>query len=468
MKKFQKTLFILSLFLFSNFNLFFQYRKNIIDKNIIKSSQDDTDYIFIWDEFENSSNYIEGDDSLVFGPSLSNYHNYTEIIIKLNDLDRNFPEYIDVFSIGKTYLGHEIYAVRITNEQINTEKNEFLIVAQHHAREQITVENALYFIDKIINDSINQDENIIKLLNDKEIYVIPSLNIDGSLLISSFPWQRKTVSGLNLNGGELINNLSLTIPEIEPKDINGDGYISAFFKEEDLNDWTISGFEGIDLNDNGIIGEDVSGGTDPNRNYDYGFGNPSFSSSLPESVLYRGEYAFSENCTNNLNNFIKDHSFETVVSLHSGIQAIFYPRVSQTNNKEELDFQNYENVISSLDEILEFNTINMMSEAGLFAPWMYWENEDNRIAICLETYGNKSALTTEFNESTELHEQWGVWDYFNPAENYVIENSKLIYVGLLFLAEHDNPNVKKISGYDPFYFIMFSLGSIYVIKINKK
>jgi len=173
MKKFQKTMFILSLFLLSNSNLFFQDRNNFIDKNIIKSSQDDDiDYIFIWDEFKNSSNYIEGDDSLVFGASLSNYHNYTEIITKLNDLERNFPEYIDVFSIGTTYLGHEIYAVRITNEQIITDKDEFLIIAQHHAREQITVENALFFVDKIINDTINQDDNVINLLNNKEIYVI--------------------------------------------------------------------------------------------------------------------------------------------------------------------------------------------------------------------------------------------------------------------------------------------------------
>ena len=82
MKKFQKTLLILSLFLLSNSNLFFQDRNNFIDKNIIKSSQDDDDYIFIWDEFNNASGDIKGDDSLAFGPSLSNFHNYTEIILK--------------------------------------------------------------------------------------------------------------------------------------------------------------------------------------------------------------------------------------------------------------------------------------------------------------------------------------------------------------------------------------------------
>ena len=470
MRKLKKILFILLLFLFSGFVIFFQDSNNYKDKSPIKASQIDNniDYIFIWDEFNNASNDIEGDDSLAFGSPLGNFHNYTEIIIKINDLERNFPEYIDVFSIGTTYLGHEIYTIRITNEEINTLKDEFLLVAQHHAREQITVENALFFIDKIINDTINQDENTLNLLNNKEIYVIPSLNVDGSLLLSSFPWQRKTVHGLNLNGGEFIDELSLVIPEIEPRDIDGDGYISAFFTEDDLNTWTYTGFEGTDLNDNGRIGEDVSGGIDPNRNYDYGFGNIQFSSSLPESALYSGNYPFSENCTNNLKNFIEDHSFGTVVSLHSGTQAIYYPKVFKTNNKEEFDYQNYENVSSSLENILDFNPSRMMTEAGLFSPWMYWENKDNRIALCIETYGNVSALKTEYNESTGLTEEWGVWDFFNPPENKVIENSELIFDGLLFLAGHKNPEAKKISSYDPFCFILFFVGSIYIITKNKK
>jgi len=471
-RKSNKILFILLLFLFSGFTLFFQDSRKLNDKSPINSSliDDDNDYIFIWDEFNNAPSDIEGDDSLAFGPSLSNFHNYTEIILKINNLESNFPEFIDVFSIGTTYLGHDIYAVRITNEEINTEKKEILIVAQHHAREQITVENALYFIDKIINDTVNQDENIINLLNEKEIFVIPSLNIDGSLLISSFPWQRKNVNGLNLNGEENIDKLSLTIPEIEPRDIDGDGYISAFFSENDDKNAVNSGFEGIDLNDNGAIGEDVLGGTDPNRNYDHDFGNPYFSSSLPESQIYHGEKPFSEKCTKNLKNFIEDHSFETVVSLHSGIQGIYYPQVDRINQnyKEEFDVKNYENVTSSLEDILGFSSSMINFEAGMFSPWMYWENRDNRIAICLETYGNKSAIKMTYDLSIGLYEQWGIWDFFNPTANKVIENSELIFKGLLYLAEYTNPELEKIPGYEPFHFMLFFIGSIYIISKKKK
>ncbi len=470
MKKLHKTMLIIFLFLFSGSILIFQDNQNYIDKSPINASPIENDYVFIWDEFNNAPSDIEGDDSLAFGPSLSNFHNYTEIILKINSLESNFPEFIDVFSIGTTYLGHNIYAVRITNEEIKTKKEEVLVVAQHHAREQITVENALYFIDKIINDSINQDENIIALLNNKEIYVIPSLNIDGSLLISSFPYQRKNVNGLNLNGREMFDKLSLTIPEIEPRDIDGDGYISALYITESGNVWNFTGYEGIDLNGNGRIGEDVSGGVDPNRNYDHDFANPNLSSSKPELQIYCGEYPFSEKCTENLKNFIEDHNFKTVVSLHSGIQIIYYPQVYhyQENYKEEFDVQNYENVTSSLRNILGFSSEEMGAGGGLFSPWMYWENKENRIAICLETYGNNSAFKEEYNSSAGLYRTWGIWDFFNPPANKVIENSALIFKGLLFLAEYLNPELKKIPGYDPFHFIIFFLGSIYIIIKNKK
>jgi len=125
-------------------------------------------------------------------------------------------------------------------------------------------------------------------------------------------------------------------------------------------------------------------------------------------------------------------------------------------------------VSSSLRNILGFSSSDIELEAGLFTPWMYWENKDNRIAICLETYGNKSALKTIQNLSTGITEQWGVWDFFNPPANKVIENSALIFKGLLFLAEYTNPELEKIPGYDPFHFIIFFLGSIYIIIKNKK
>ena len=74
------------------------------------------DYTFIWEEYEDAPSDQQGDDSVVFGPSFGPYHNYSELVNKLKNLNTTYPEIIQVFTIGKTYFGREIYCVRITNE----------------------------------------------------------------------------------------------------------------------------------------------------------------------------------------------------------------------------------------------------------------------------------------------------------------------------------------------------------------
>ncbi len=75
-------------------------------------------YTFIWEEYVDAPGDQQGDDSIVFDPSFGPYHNYSELVNKLMNLNTTYPEIIQVFTIGKTYFGREIYCVRITNETI--------------------------------------------------------------------------------------------------------------------------------------------------------------------------------------------------------------------------------------------------------------------------------------------------------------------------------------------------------------
>ncbi|WP_457919600.1 M14 family zinc carboxypeptidase [Candidatus Lokiarchaeum ossiferum] len=420
------------------------------------------DYEYIWDEFSDAPGDIAGDDILQFGPSFGKFHNYTEIIEKLTDLESSFPNYCEVFTIGKTHLNHEIYGIKLTDKMSVNSKEEILIVAQHHAREQITVENALYFMDRLIFDAQQQDFDALHTLSSREIYIIPSLNIDGAMLISINPWQRKTTSGMNLPKDVYeFSNLELT-------DLNNNGYIEAYYTKTDQIEGSITGYEGIDMNNDSIVGDIVMKGTDPNRNYNYGFGDLSFSSKDQNSFIYSGEYAFSEDCTKNLKNFISKHSFKTAVSLHSGIQAIYYPYIKNQKGKEKFDLSNYFNVTRSLEIKLGFHSGAMRNPAGLFAPWMYWKHSENRLAYCLETYGNESAYRSSFNESTGIYSDTGIWDFFNPAADKVIDNSALIYRGLFFLANYDNPEPERKS---PILYIIlggFACLSIGLFVMRKK
>ena len=401
------------------------------------NSYQEEDYTFIWDEFNDAPGDIPGDDILEFGPSFGNFHNYTEIISKLSALESTFPNYCEVFTIGKTHLNHEIYGIKLTDESFSNSKEEILIVAQHHARELITVENALYFADRLIFDARQQDLKALSTLRTREIYIIPSLNIDGTLLISLNPWQRKTTGGMDLPKNQL------SFENLEVEDVDENGYIDIYLENIDGTiDFPFS-YEGIDLNNDSEIGDTLKKGVDPNRNYDYGFGNEPKASSNPISFGYSGNRAFSEECTLRLKRFIRKHNFKTAVSLHSGIQAIYYPFISKIDAKETFDGENYQNVTKKLQMKLGFKAAPMVYNGGLFSEWMYWRNNENRLAYCLETYGNKSAVKLEFNKSTGLYREYGIWDFFNPPSNQVIDNSVLIYEGLDYLVNYNNPEPKN-------------------------
>jgi hypothetical protein len=400
-------------------------------------TQSSSNYQFIWDDFNGALGDLQGDDILTYGPSFGPFHNYEEITDKLHQASIAFPDIVDVFSIGKTYFGREIYCARVTNENYKEKKTEMLVVAQHHAREQITVENALYFLDTLLNGYEIDAPNTIELLKHKAIYIIPSLNIDGAKIIHKFPWQRKTARPIDADGDGIEDEYDGNAHVFEPSDINGDGYIDAFYRSETDYLWSYESFEGVDLDQDGLIGEDSIGGVDPNRNYDLGFGNPYSSTSEPNGEAYRGPYPFSENCTARLRDFIHEHDFRIAVSLHSGIQEIYCPINVTKNPKNDLDTDLYSEVASELTEITGFRHIYLDNRynAGHWVNWMYWRGEEDTVlTFNIEVYGNFEGIMEEEIEPGLVRDR-GVWDLFNPPANKVISNCELISEALIFLAE---------------------------------
>jgi hypothetical protein len=384
-------------------------------------------YSFIWDEYDGAPGDQQGDDSVIFGPSYGPYHNYSELVTKLRNLNTTYPEIIELFSIGKTYFEREIYGVRITNESNTLSKTEVLIVGQHHAQEQVSVENALYFIDKVVFDFFSSSTKIQNLLNTKAIYVIPSLNIDGAELVSQFPWQRKTVRPIDEDGDGVDD-------EYEAQDTNKDGYIDRLVDGSS----NFIGYEGLDLDQDGIIGNDEPGGVDPNRNYAYQFGNLNGASDNPSAWNYYGPQAFSENCTARFRDFVIQRNFITAVSLHSGMDytMILGPSAHKGVLQVGIDRDLYFSTGTKLQELTGFSFETGgagYAVSGAWDDWMY--SNGTLLAFTFETYGNPSGYFTIYNETTGYHHQRGVWDYCNPPANEVIDNSAQTYPGLLFMAE---------------------------------
>ena len=79
------------------------------------------------------------------------FHDPVELDEEIEMIHSSVPELVDLEVIGESYEGRNISCLRITNEQNTVQKAKTLIVAQHHGREQITVEMALRFMLRLLN-----------------------------------------------------------------------------------------------------------------------------------------------------------------------------------------------------------------------------------------------------------------------------------------------------------------------------
>ena len=115
-----------------------------------------------------------------FPPSDAPYHNYSEMITEVNRVVAAYPAIAAKRVIGKTYEGRDIVAVKIS-DNVGTDENEpeVLYDANHHAREHLTVEMALYVLN-LYTSNYAGDSRIRNVVNGRELWIIPSVNPDGS------------------------------------------------------------------------------------------------------------------------------------------------------------------------------------------------------------------------------------------------------------------------------------------------
>ncbi len=71
-------------------------------------------------------------------------------------------------------------AVKISDNVATDETEpEILFNAQQHAREHLTVEMAIYLLN-LFTDNYGSDSRITNMVNSREIWIVPTVNPDGS------------------------------------------------------------------------------------------------------------------------------------------------------------------------------------------------------------------------------------------------------------------------------------------------
>jgi hypothetical protein len=68
------------------------------------------------------------------------FHSFPEMVAEIHAAEADHPGIVDVFSIGKSHEGRDIWAAKVSDNVATDEAEpEVLIDALHHAREHLTV-----------------------------------------------------------------------------------------------------------------------------------------------------------------------------------------------------------------------------------------------------------------------------------------------------------------------------------------
>ncbi|MFW9806340.1 MAG: M14 family zinc carboxypeptidase [Candidatus Thorarchaeota archaeon] len=365
------------------------------------------------------------------------FHDPVELDEEIENIQSLAPELVDVEIIGQSYQGRNLTCLRITNELNTVQKAKTLVLAQHHGREQVTVEVALRFILLLLNN-YGEDDLITEYVDTQEIYIIPTLNPDALNVVvnEGNHWLRKNLRPYDNDGDGLIS-------EDDVEDVDGDGWISEFLvyqkdypsEEPDYYydvDWGY--WEGIDNDGDDLVNEDEVGLVDLNRNYPKFWGVGGGDLLIPETQIYCGTEPFSEPETQAFRDFALNHRFAMAYSLHTGINATYFP-TDESENWPAGDGPLYYSIASDFADILPdgFNDYlgyigeDSRFETGLsggWKEWMYYER-GTTVPITFEIYHNATVDAEEAhviieNNSTHIIREWkGIYGYFNPVESEI-------------------------------------------------
>lgn len=212
-----------------------------------------------------------------FPASDSRYHNYPEMIAAIDQAVADHPDIVKKLSLGQSYQGREIWAVKISdNVDTDEDEPEVLFDGLHHAREHLAAEQALAVL-RWLTDGYGVDPRVTRLVDGRETWIVFMVNPDGGQY-----------------------------------DLTGSPY-RGWRKNRQPN----AGSSYI--------------GTDLNRNYDYRWGCCRGSSGSTSSATYRGPRAFSAPETQVMRDFINSRKIggrqqiTAAITFHTAGEQILWP-----------------------------------------------------------------------------------------------------------------------------------------------
>ena len=212
-----------------------------------------------------------------FPAGRTGYHSYTELTADVAAVAAAHPSIVRRFSIGKSYQGRDIWAVKISdNVAIDEPEPEVLFDGGHHADEHMGVEMTLRIMHWLV-DGYGSDARITRAVDDHEIWIVFNMNPDGS--------------EYDISGGTFHHWRKNRQPT------SGSPYI----------------------------------GTDLNRNYGYHWGGGGRTSTNPQAITYRGTGPFSTPEDRAMRDFLASRvvggrqQIRTAITFHESGRLVMWP-----------------------------------------------------------------------------------------------------------------------------------------------
>lgn len=215
----------------------------------------------------------------------AHYHANDEINAFLAQWAKDYPNLVDLYSVGKSFEGRDIMQITVTNKATgkDTDKPAMFIEGNRHSGEVTAAESALWFAWHILTN-YGKDPEITRMVDSTTLYIKPKNNPDGSdLYLLTAQSNRSTVRPYDDDGDGLLD-------EDPAEDLDGDGFVLQMRKKVEPGKGTMiidpddkSGrlmkrapagkgdyvmySEGVDNDGDGRFNEDGIGGLDLHRNY---------------------------------------------------------------------------------------------------------------------------------------------------------------------------------------------------------
>ena len=227
-----------------------------------------------------------------------NYYDYDEMVTLLEDLEAQSslltPDVYSLHTIGYSHLGNPIYAVKFSDnpDQDEADEPDVVIDGGIHSNEWISSESVINFIQYLFDvyyDGGHADHSeVVSLVNNFEIWLIPMINPDGRIRD-------------DLSGGD---------PE-------------SFWTDTTYHDDT----EGWRMNLQEVPCPSMPGGTnqgvDLNRNWSFRFLEKWDEASICTDIRYNGGSPLNTPEAQVLKEFIHNHMVSLLFHQHSAIGALF-------------------------------------------------------------------------------------------------------------------------------------------------